>query len=45
MLPAAAAAGDFEYYVQVRPGGAKPVFFPAAAPKLNQTVVVIPTSK
>jgi hypothetical protein len=31
---------DFEYYIQVEPDHAKPVCFPATAPKLNQTVVV-----
>ena len=30
---------DFEYYIQVEPEGGKPVYFPATAPKLNQTVV------
>jgi hypothetical protein len=30
---------DFEYYVQVEAGGGKPVYFPATAPTLNQTVV------
>ena len=31
---------DFEYYIEVEPENAPPVFFPATAPKLNQTVVV-----
>jgi hypothetical protein len=30
---------DFEYYVQVEAGGGTPVYFPATAPTLNQTVV------
>jgi len=30
---------DFEYYVQVEAEGSKPVYFPATAPKCNQTVV------
>jgi hypothetical protein len=31
---------DLEYYIQVEPERGKPVYFPATAPKLNQTVVV-----
>jgi Malectin domain len=38
-LPAG-AKDDFEYYIQVEPERGKPVYFPATAPKLNQTVVV-----
>jgi hypothetical protein len=34
------AKDDFEYYIQAEPGRGKPVYFPATAPKLNQTVVV-----
>jgi hypothetical protein len=30
---------DFEYYVQVETEGSEPVYFPATAPKCNQTVV------
>jgi hypothetical protein len=30
---------DFEYYVQVEAKGSEPVYFPATAPKGNQTVV------
>jgi hypothetical protein len=30
---------DFEYYLQVEAEGSKPVYFPATAPKCNQTVV------
>ena len=37
-LPAGAKE-DFEYYIQVEPQGGKPVYFPATAPQLNQTVV------
>jgi hypothetical protein len=38
-LPAG-AKDDFEYYIQADPERGKPVYFPATAPKLNQTVVV-----
>jgi hypothetical protein len=31
---------DFEYYIRVETDGGKPVYFPATAPKVNQTVVV-----
>ena len=31
---------DFEYYIQVEAGPGKQVYYPATAPKLNQTVVV-----
>jgi hypothetical protein len=31
---------DFEYYIQAEPARGKPVYFPATAPRLNQTVVV-----
>jgi hypothetical protein len=34
------AKDDFEYYIQAEGGRGKPVYFPATAPKLNQTVVV-----
>ena len=30
---------DFEYYVQIETEGSEPVYFPATAPKCNQTVV------
>ena len=33
---------DLEYYVQVTPAQGPPVLFPAAAPKLCQTLVVMP---
>jgi hypothetical protein len=33
---------DFEYYIQAEPQHGRPVYFPATAPKLNQTVVVYP---
>ena len=38
-LPAG-AKDDFEYYIQAEPERGKPVYFPATAPKINQTVVV-----
>ena len=38
-LPAA-VKDDFEYYIQVEPARGNPVYYPATAPKLNQTVVV-----
>ena len=38
-LPAS-AKDDFEYYIQAEPARGKPVYFPATAPKLNQTVVI-----
>jgi hypothetical protein len=41
-FPAAATADDFEYYVRVKPVGGSAAFFPATAPRMNQTVVVIP---
>ncbi len=31
---------DFEYYIEADPEFGQPVYFPATAPKLNQTVVV-----
>jgi hypothetical protein len=31
---------DFEYYIQAEPERGRPVYFPAAAPKINQTVVI-----
>ena len=31
---------DFEYYIQAEPAHGGPVYFPATAPKLNQTVVI-----
>ena len=33
---------DFEYYVQAQPERGEPVCLPATAPKLNQTVIVLP---
>jgi hypothetical protein len=39
-LPAS-VEGDSEYYIQVEDGAGKPVYFPATAPKLNQTVVAL----
>ncbi len=30
---------DIEYYIRVEPAGDKPLYFPATAPKLNETVV------
>jgi hypothetical protein len=38
-LPAG-AKDDFEYYIQAEPERGQPVYFPATAPRLNQTVVV-----
>ncbi|NOY61018.1 MAG: hypothetical protein GXO75_19075, partial [Calditrichaeota bacterium] len=34
-------AGDFEYYIEATGGTGKRLLFPATAPKLNQTVVVM----
>jgi hypothetical protein len=31
---------DFEYYIQAEPERGRPVYFPAGAPKINQTVVI-----
>lgn len=40
-LPGEATAGeDLEYYVKLVPEKGKPVFFPATAPQLNQTLVM-----
>lgn len=39
-LPPEAAKADFEYYVEVT-GGGETLRFPATAPRLNQTVVVV----
>ena len=38
-LPSAAADSDLEYYVRVIPENGQPVFFPATAPTMNQTLV------
>jgi hypothetical protein len=38
-LPAS-AKDDFEYYLQAEPKRGQPVYFPATAPNLNQTVVI-----
>ncbi len=40
-LPAEAAKADLEYYVQVAAGDGRALRFPAAAPSLCQTVVVV----
>jgi hypothetical protein len=34
------AKKDFEYHIQVEPASGQPIYYPATAPKLNQTVVV-----
>jgi hypothetical protein len=39
-----APAGAIEYYVEVKAGG-ETALFPAAAPGLNQTVIVLPVMK
>jgi len=31
---------DFEYHIRVKPADGEPLYYPATAPKLNQTVVV-----
>jgi len=36
------AADDFEYYIRAAVSGGKPLTFPPTAPRLNQTVVVMP---
>jgi hypothetical protein len=36
------AKDDFEYYLKVEPDRGQPLYFPATAPKLNQTVVICP---
>jgi hypothetical protein len=41
-LPAK-AKDDFEYYLKVQPDRGQPLYFPATAPKLNQTIVICPT--
>ncbi|MEW6238884.1 MAG: malectin domain-containing carbohydrate-binding protein [Candidatus Omnitrophota bacterium] len=33
---------DLEYYVRVSPKEGKPLLFPATAPELNQTVIILP---
>ncbi|MFC1551857.1 malectin domain-containing carbohydrate-binding protein [Candidatus Latescibacterota bacterium] len=44
-LPAGAGAGnDFEYYVKTVTAAGGELYFPATAPELNQTVVVLPGS-
>lgn len=40
-LPAEASKADFEYYVQATTAGGAKLSFPAAAPSLNQSVVVV----
>jgi hypothetical protein len=40
-LPAEATKADLEYYVQVAAGDGRELRFPAAAPSLCQTVVVV----
>lgn len=40
-LPAS-ASDDFEYYIRVEPEHGLPIFFPATAPRLNQSVVITP---
>jgi hypothetical protein len=40
-LPAEAISGDLEYYIAAEAGSGKTLRFPATAPKLNQTVVVV----
>lgn len=40
-LPPEATKADLEYYVKVAAGGGKTLNFPATAPALNQTVVVV----
>jgi hypothetical protein len=42
VVPAAALAGDFEYFVECLPQSGPALRFPATAPALNQTVVVMP---
>jgi hypothetical protein len=37
-------AADVEYYIEVR-AGSQVVRFPATAPELNQTVIVLPVVK
>jgi hypothetical protein len=41
-LPTMTATDDLEYYVQVLPRGEAPVYFPATAPYMNQTLVLQP---
>ena len=42
VVPGRAIAGDFEYYVECLPESGPALRFPATAPALNQTVVVMP---
>jgi hypothetical protein len=45
-FPAAATQNaDLEYYVKASWPGVEPVCFPPSAPRLNQTVVVVPGAK
>jgi hypothetical protein len=39
IMPKEATQSDFEYYIRVGSGQGKGLYFPATAPKLNQTVV------
>jgi hypothetical protein len=41
-LPTAKATDDLEYYVEVKPYGEAPVYFPATVPNLCQTLVLQP---
>jgi hypothetical protein len=36
-----AAAGDFEYFVEAQAAGSRPLRWPATAPAMNQTLVVL----
>ena len=38
-LPSAASDSDLEYFVRVVPNQGEPVYFPATAPTMNQTLV------
>jgi hypothetical protein len=43
-LPALSAGGiGFEYNIRVTDGTSKPVYYPAAAPDVSQTVIVMPS--
>jgi hypothetical protein len=42
VVPARSIGGDFEYYVECMPQSGPALKFPATAPALNQTVVVMP---
>ena len=39
-IPAGSITDDFEYYIIIKETGGKEHYWPATAPKMNQTVIV-----